>query len=65
MNIDKIFKIETIENEDMVMQKCTVLTLFHMAVFVSYNKGRHFSFSLGLGPIETEFSLRFWLVKAS
>jgi len=61
MNIENFIKFETIEVDESIMQKCTLLTIFNLSVFVSYRKGTHFSFSCGLGPIETEFALRVWI----
>jgi hypothetical protein len=63
MNIENIFKIETINMDDSILQKVTMLTIFHLSVFVSEQKGNHFSFAFGIGPIEMEWSVRLWLTQ--
>jgi len=63
MNINNIINIETVEMEESLLQKVTLLTFFHLSVFLSQQKGSHFSFAIGIGPLETEWSFRLWLTK--
>ena len=63
MNIENIFKIETVNMDDSMLQKVTMLTIFHLSVFVSQQKGNHLSFAAGIGPIEMEWSMRLWLTE--
>ncbi len=61
MNIDKIIKIERIKEEHTLFEKCTLLSLFHLGILINRENGQHLSFSIGIGPLETEISLRLWL----
>jgi len=61
--IQHLINIETIQDDDHIMQRVTLLSLFKVGVFASQKKGQHFSFSLGIGPAEIEWSFRLWLTK--
>lgn len=63
MNIDNIFRVDTINNDDHIMQKATFLSVFQFGVFYSQKNGSHFSLSFGIGPAEIEWSFRLWLTE--
>ena len=63
MNIDNIIKVETVEMEESLLQKVSIFTFFHLSVFLSQQQGSHMSFAIGIGPLETEWSIRLWLTK--
>jgi hypothetical protein len=65
MNIDNIIKVERIKKKHAFMEKCTILTFFHIGFFINGQNGKHLSFIIGIGPFETEISFRLWLTRKS
>tara|TARA_Y100000361_G_C11102308_1_gene312637 strand:+ start:837 stop:1031 length:195 start_codon:yes stop_codon:yes gene_type:complete len=61
--IQHLINLETMQDDDHIMQRITLLSLFKVGVFASQKQGQHFSFSLGIGPAEIEWSFRLWLTK--
>ena len=61
--IDMIFRIETVNKDNSMLQKLTLLSLLHIGIFVSQDNGNHLSFSIGFGPLEFEWSVRLWLTQ--
>ena len=51
------------QDDDNIMQQLVLLSIFKVGVFASTKKGQHFSFSMGVGPAEIEWSFRLWLTR--
>jgi hypothetical protein len=60
---DYIIKFDNMQDDDNIMQRITLLSIFKFGVFASTQKGQHFSLSMGVGPAEIEWSFRLWLTK--
>ena len=61
--LDYIIKFDSMQDDDNIMQNVTLLSIFKVGVFASTKNGQHFSFSMGVGPAEIEWSFRLWLTK--
>ena len=63
MNIDNIIKFDRIKKEHALLEKCTIFTFLYIGLLITRQNGKHLSFSLGIGPFETEISFRLWLTR--
>ncbi len=61
--LDYIIKFNNMQDDDNIMQQVVLLSIFKVGVFASTKKGQHFSFNLGVGPAEIEWSFRLWLTR--
>ena len=61
--IDNIIRLETMQEDNHIMQKIILLSIFSIGVFISSKSGQHLSFSFGIGPKEMEWSIRLWLTE--
>jgi len=61
--IKYLINVETLENENSIMSRLRVFSIFSISIFSSSNKGHHLSFALGVGPIEAEWTIRLWLTE--
>lgn len=61
--IDKIIRLETMEEDNHIMQKLILLSIFSIGFFVANKSGQHMTFSFGIGPIEMEWGIRLWLTE--
>jgi len=61
--LDNIIKLNSMQDDDNIMQQIVLLSIFKFGVFASTKKGQHFSFSMGVGPAEIEWSFRLWLTR--
>ena len=60
MTLEKIFKFDRINNEQYYAEEITFLSILKLNLFINKKKGRHLSLRFGIGPFETELTLRFW-----
>ena len=60
-----MIEIRTTDNEHIMMQKMTLLWIFHIGVSYQNLEGQHFGFMFGIGPIELSFTVRLWNNDAS
>jgi hypothetical protein len=55
-----MIRVDTVNNEQIIMQKVTFLYLFSFGVSFQNLDGQHFGIIFGLGPIELNFTVRLW-----
>lgn len=55
-----MIKLRTVNNDNVIMQEIVLLYLFVFGVSFARERGEHFSFNFGIGPIELQFTLRLW-----
>ncbi len=55
-----MIRINTVNNEQIIMKKITFLYLFHFGVSFQEVDGQHFGLIFGIGPIELNFTVRLW-----
>ncbi len=55
-----MIKIRTVNKSDIMAQEIVFLYLFVIGVTYQKERGEHFSFNFGIGPIGLEFTLRLW-----
>jgi len=60
-----MININTVNNEHIMMQKITLLWLFHIGASYQSLDGQHFGVLFGIGPIEFSFTVRLWNNDAS
>lgn len=60
-----MIEIRTTDNEHIMMQKITLLWIFHIGVSYQNLEGQHFGLMFGIGPIELSFTVRLWNNDAS
>ena len=60
-----MIEIRTTDNEHIMMQKMTLLWIFHIGVSYQNLEGQHFGCMFGIGPIELSFTVRLWNNDAS
>ena len=56
----KLISIETINDENIIVQKIRLLHLFSIGVAYQATEGTHLSFNFGIGPIELDWTIRIW-----
>ena len=55
-----MIKLRTVNNDNIIMQEIVLLYLLVFGVSFTRERGEHFSFNFGIGPIELQFTLRLW-----
>jgi|DEB0MinimDraft_10_1074344.scaffolds.fasta_scaffold393323_2 hypothetical protein len=55
-----MIRIDTIQQDDLIMQQLTLLYLLKIGVSVQVNEGQHFGLNFGIGPLELSFVVRLW-----
>ena len=60
--INDIVRLDTYKQDKIIYQKLTLMWLFGLAVMHSMNDGEHYTFCIEFGPIQFDFTLRFWAI---
>jgi hypothetical protein len=55
-----MIRVDTINQEDIIMYQLTLLYMFKFGVSAQINEGQHFGLNFGLGPLELSFVARLW-----
>lgn len=56
----KWINIDTVQQDNIIMQKITLMQLISASVCYQDNEGTHLSFAFGIGPIEFDWTIRIW-----
>lgn len=55
-----MIQLHTVNNEDIMMQRITLLYVFSFGVSFQRLDGEHFGLIFAIGPLELNFTVRLW-----
>lgn len=55
-----MIRIDTVNSDTALIQELVLLYIFKFGVSFQRDKGEHFGFHFGIGPVELHFNLRLW-----